>query len=397
MDRHAMSSRRKIALRVLAAIGLIALATYAAIRSRDRGNDFKYPFGAARLLAETGSLHVRAQPRYPITFHVLLAPLARLPIGVAATLWAVLSVAALVATPFALAKLSGIPPRRQVLAWLYAGPFFVDAIALGQADPIDFFLVTLGLIAVDRGRGILGAVLVGVAGLVKILPVVHWGTCFVRSRTWGEAARVVAGVFLVAALGFGLVAIAVGPMSAWDGFVEQARLISTREKPWHLVDRGGDLRANNESLPIVLARTFGAMDATRPREVVVLARLPLPWIWGAWFATVAVLGLGWLASIGPARRIPRARGTVGMFALGSTLMLATTPICWHHYFLWTLPAAIFLADRPRLIAGLAIASILGSAVPAARGLGVHATIAIGLFVVVARAIRREASSPVDPA
>ncbi len=31
------------------------------------------------------------------------------------------------------------------------------------------------------------------------------------------------------------------------------------EKPWHLVARGTDLRPNNESLPIVLARTFSAM------------------------------------------------------------------------------------------------------------------------------------------
>jgi hypothetical protein len=57
-------------------------------------------------------------------------------------------------------------------------------------------------------------------------------------------------------------------------------------------------------------------------------------------------------------------------------------ICWHHYFLWTLPAAVFLAHRSRLLATAAVASLLCSAAPSARGLGCHMLLALGLFALV---------------
>jgi alpha-1,2-mannosyltransferase len=79
-----------------------------------------------------------------------------------------------------------------------------------------------------------------------------------------------------------------------------------------------------------------------------------------------------------------------MFALSSILMLASTPICWHHYFLWTMPACLFLIHRPRSIAGYAVVSLVGSAFPVARGLGWHMVLALGLFAMVAWEIRETA-------
>jgi hypothetical protein len=79
-----------------------------------------------------------------------------------------------------------------------------------------------------------------------------------------------------------------------------------------------------------------------------------------------------------------------MFALTSIAMLAATPICWNHYFLWTLPAALFLIDRPRLLVALAAVSLVVTATPAARGLGGHMLIALGLYLLVLHDLRREA-------
>ena len=80
--------------RILAGLGLALFFGYVVVRSAQRGNDFKYPYLAAQALWRTSRLHVSAQPRYPVSFHVLLAPLASLPIGLASMVWAALSFAA---------------------------------------------------------------------------------------------------------------------------------------------------------------------------------------------------------------------------------------------------------------------------------------------------------------
>ena len=223
------------------------------------------------------------------------------------------------------------------------------------------------------------------AGLIKILPVVHWATALTRSRSLG----VFAGIAATIVAGFGLVALAVGPEEAIRGFQDQAEWISRNEKPWHLVARGGDLRPNNESLPIVLARTFGAMpEEHRPRNALVIARLPArPDLGGVGDGSIAV-ALTWLASARAAGRLDPSRALTGMFALSSIAMLAATPICWHHYFLWTMPACLFLIGRPGIVAGYAVLSLAGSASQTMRGVGWHMMLAMGLFAMVAWEIRR---------
>jgi alpha-1,2-mannosyltransferase len=359
-----------------------------AFRGANRGNDFKYFYGAARLLWKGGHLRVDSQPRYPITLHVMLAPLASRSIATAAIVWAAVSFAAVGSLPWVLGRLTGVAPRRQLVAWAAVAPFFIDALILGQSDPINFALVAWGLLAVKEGRGFVGTCLVGLAGTIKILPAIHWATALSRSRS----ISVFAGIATTVVAGFGIVALAVGPEEAIRGFEDQARWISEHEKPWHLVARGGDLRPNNESLPIVLARALGAMpEEYRPRDVLVLARLPLAWIWTAWGAVLVVLAMAWLATARAAARLESDRGLTGMYALSSIAMLAATPICWHHYFLWTMPACLFLASvRPRLVAGYAVVSLIGSASQMARGAGWHMGLALGLFSVVAWEIHRAA-------
>jgi alpha-1,2-mannosyltransferase len=318
----------------------------------------------------------------------MLAPLASLPLSVAAGVWAGLSVAAIAMLPGSLARLAGVAPRRQVVAWALVAPFFVDALILGQSDPINLGLVTAGLLAAKEGRGATGAGLIGLAGLIKFLPFAHWGTLVIRRRS----PDVWIGMLLTVACGFGLLVAAAGRVPAVAALRAQAEWVCQLEKPWQLVTRGSDLRPNNESLPIVLARTFGDIPpAVCDGRTLALARLPLEVIWPIWWAILATLGIGWLVAIRAAGRLESGRAWLGMFALTSIGMLAITPICWNHYFLWTLPAAVFLVDRPRLLFVAAVASLLGSASQSARGLGCHMLLALGLFALVIHDLLRQAA------
>jgi hypothetical protein len=370
---------------LLLALAALPLLAYVVHRGAHRGSDFKYPYGAARLLWQTGALHVRAQPRYPVTLHVMLAPLASLPLGVAAGVWAGLSVAAIAALPGWLGRLGGVEPRRQVVAWALVAPFFVDALILGQSDPINLGLVTAGLLAAKEGRGAAGVGLIGLAGFIKLLPFAHWGTLLTRRRS----PDVWIGMVLTVACGFGLLVAALGWEPAVAGLRAQAEWVCQIEKPSRLVARASEVRPNNESLPIVLARTFGDIPpAVRDGRAVALARLPLGVIWPIWWGILAALGISWLAALRAAGRVESGRAWLGMFALTSIGMLATTPICWNHYFLWTLPAAVFLVHRPRLLVAAAVASLVGSASQSARGLGCHMVLAVGLFALVVHDLLR---------
>ena len=89
------------------------------------------------------------------------------------------------------------------------------------------------------------------------------------------------------------------------------------------------------------------------------------------------------------RRLSPERGGLAIFALTSIVLLASTPICWNHYFLWTMPAALFLLHRRKMLIVLAMLSLGITAWPAARALGCHMIMAIGLFVVVVHDLWRE--------
>jgi alpha-1,2-mannosyltransferase len=361
--------------------GLLALATlaflaYVVYRGASRKSDFKYVYGPARYLSATGTLNVDDQARYPITFHVILAPLAALPLGVAVAIWAALSVTAIGALPPVLHSLTGISPRHQLIAWALAAPFFADALVLGQSDPINLFLVASGLLAARRGRGITAAALIGLAGLIKFLPLCHWATLLSRRRSWD----VWLGMALLCVLGTGTLVAVVGWEPALDGVCTQAGLLRENHSAWAIVARGSDLRPNNESIPITLVRAFAAHPSV-PADTFSLAmpRLPVGWLFATWYAILAVLVVGWLWSVRCARRVPPERGDLAIFALTSIIILAVTPICWNHYFLWTLPAALFLIHRPRLVLTLAVFSLAITLWPSARAAGGHMIMALGFF------------------
>jgi hypothetical protein len=374
---------RSLDRRWLTILTIIAFAVliYSTIRGATWSSDFKNPYRVARVFWETGTLDIRNEPRYPPTVRVLLAPLAALPIAVAAGIWALLSLAAMAALPDAIERLAGLPLRDQALPWLAVLTFVLDAFALGQSDPVNLFLVTSGLALARRTRPVAGASLVGLAGMIKVLPVIFWSVLAVRHRL---RAAVGGGVVTIV-VGLALLTLFAGWHPGLHSIGEWIGILHEREGPWGLVNtRDSSLRENNEALSVVLARTFGDLDPTLARNAVSLARLPLPVIWALWLAILAGMIVVWAGCARAARRLPPGRAWLAMFALTAVVMLMATHIAWPHYFMWLLPATLYLHRRPRLLVAVAVIGQLGMMIPVLRGLGVHTLIALALFATVAR-------------
>jgi len=374
---------RSLDRRQLTALAILAVAvlTYSTIRGATWTSDFKNPYRVARTFWQTATLDIRGEPRYPPTIRVLLAPLAALPLAVAAGIWALLSLAAMAALPDAIERLSHISLRDQALPWLAVLTFILDAFALGQSDPINLFLVTAGLALARTSRPLAGAGLVGLAGMIKVLPIIFWSVLAVRRRL----AAAVAGALMTIVVSLALLTFFGGWGPGLHSVVEWIGILHEREAPWGLVaTRDSSLRENNEALAVVLARTFGDLDPTLTRNAVSLARLPLPVIWAIWLAVLVVMPLVWGGCALAARRVPPVRAWLGMFALTAVVMLMASPIAWPHYFLWLLPATLFLNRRVRLLVAVAVLGQLGMMIPVLRGLGVHTVIALVLFATVAR-------------
>jgi alpha-1,2-mannosyltransferase len=358
---------------------VLAILSYTIVRGASYSNDFKNPYRVARVFWQTGRLDIKSEPRYPPTVRVLLAPLAALPIATAATLWAVASLAAIAALPRLFTQLSGIPARAQALAWLAVLTFVIDAVVLGQSDPINLLLVTSGLVLARQGRAVLGAGLIGLAGMIKVLPLAFWSVVAARRRV----RDVLIGAGLTALVSVGLLTGFAGGRAGIESLVEWSAGLGAGEGPWGLIRERNSLRANNESLPVVLARTFGALDPELSPHTISVARLPLRVIWGVWLVILAAMAVTWIACAGGARRAPPDRAWLGMYALTAVLMLALTHIAWPHYFVWLLPAALFLSHRARVLLTVAALGQLGMMIDTLRGLGCHMWLALALFVLVA--------------
>lgn len=358
---------------------VLAILCYAIVRGASYSNDFKNPYRVARVFWHTGRLDIKSEPRYPPTVRVLLAPLAALPIATAATLWAVASLAAIAALPRLFTRLAGVPPRAQPLAWLAVLTFVIDAVVLGQSDPIDLFLVTSGLVVARQRRAVLGASLIGLAGMIKVLPLAFWGVLAARRHV--RDALIGAG--LTALVSVGLLTVFAGGSAGIGSLVEWSAGVGASEGPWGLVRERNSLRANNESLPVVLARTFGALDPALSPNTISVARLPLRVVWSVWLVILVTMAVAWVACALGARRAPPDRAWLGMYALTAGVMLALTHIAWPHYFLWLLPAALFLSHRVRVLLTVAALGQLGMMIDGLRGLGIHMWLALALFALVA--------------
>src|SRR5207247_7354715 len=126
-----------------------------------------------------------------------------------------------------------IPVRAQALPWLAVLTFVADALVLGQSDPINLFLVVAGLVLAQGERPVLGAGLIGLAGMLKVLPAVFWAVLVARRRI--RAA--VIGAFLTAVVGGALLTGFAGRDAGLDSVLEWYAGLRETEGPWGLVQQ----------------------------------------------------------------------------------------------------------------------------------------------------------------
>lgn len=323
--------------------------------------DFREFWDNARVLVwgiEGARLHATGAS-YPPLFHLLLAPLALLPLGVAAAAWYALCSAA---GAWALSR----PPRAAGLLCL---PLAVYDLVIGNAN----LLVLALLLAMARSldREARAGTALGLAVGLKLLafPLVPWLAWRGRWRAAGVAAAVA---------GASLFSLGTERAAHWFGEM-------SRQGAWFR--REDALRAANESLGSTLARLTTPVDARAvggPTGAVNLVALPPEWAAGIAEGARWVVIVGVIAACGRLGRVgPRREAWEIAWVLAGVLLAA--PVVWVNYklLLWFTWAVAVTTPGSRVLWMLGAAGILAGVVPGAAAYGVPALAMIvlgaGLF------------------
>lgn len=341
-------------------------------------SDFTGLHLAARTLVRTGDFSQAGEvERYMPVMQVLLAPLGWLPLWAAAALWQALNLAALAALPARLCGLSGVSLENQRAAWLAASPFILDNLLLGQSGPVLLLLVIQALVWTRRGLAMRGGVLLGLAGMFKVIPAVFFAVPLLRRRRVG----VLVGGLGIVALTMGVTVLVVGPGGTARQFREWF-VESQAQSPWEQVRHGHSLRYNNQGVGVTLARTLADPPVPHAKGAVRWPVLPLHTIWTIYGVFVFVMLAAWLACIVRAGRLEDDLAWGTSAGLTALVMLAVSPLVWTHYFIWLLPGLVALR-RPRVALCLGVAGMLAMLSPSARALGAHTLLSLVLLVLLA--------------
>lgn len=370
---------------------VLAIAIIAAVagvsRTLRKGSDFTGFYEAAAHFWEHGTPHKdRSVERYPPTFAILLAPIGIMPLWLAVCVWQGLNVLALAKLPNAFRRLSGIRTGKQGLAWLIAVPFIVANLTLAQSGPILLYLVTAGLARLrstgsgGRWRDWGSGAMLGIAGTMKVLPLAFAPLAALRRRSWQPIAAIVLAVAAV----YGASMLRAGPGVVLEDTVRWWREVRQDQSPLIFAATGRSMRPNNQGLAVVLLRTLTDAAGRQPAGTQ-WASYRVETINTLYQAMVALAGAGWVLAAWAVMRSRSRRAFLGLFAVTAIGTLIVSPIVWTHYFLWLLPAMLFLLNnRPRLLIGCAAVSVVGLTSDALRSLGVHIFTAMMMYAVIVR-------------
>jgi alpha-1,2-mannosyltransferase len=250
---------------------------------------------------------------------LVFVPFALLSTLAAATVWTLLSMAALARTCVLIAREI---PRAIPSSWtigqaallLFAIAFLLEPVVatfgFGQVNLIIMWAVLEDLLRRERSR--LGGVLIGVAAGIKIIPGI-FALFLLAVRRYGDAARCLAVAAGTVAVGF-----VVLPSSSWEYWTGVA----------YDSDRvGGVDFVSNQSVDGLLHRLVdGGLDR------------PLGWL-------VAAVVIG-VATLVAARLWVRGQRLLGITAMAMGALLGS-PISWSHHWVWFLVALAALADQVR--------------------------------------------------
>ncbi|WP_424806745.1 glycosyltransferase 87 family protein [Rhodococcus sp. 27YEA15] len=189
-----------------------------------------------------------------------------------------------------------------LILWTATSPVS-DHLGYGQ---VGLFLTLLCLVDVlARPRWLPAGVLVGIAGAVKLVPLVYLGYYLITGR-WRAFAGGIAGFLGATALGFAIL-----PQQSIDYF-------------GHIASLSGRVAVGDPTV-------FGN-QSVRGME---LRILPDSLVSPVWLLSCLVLGA---FGIWAARRAQRERGDLAGFTVVAVLAAAVTPIAWTHHFVWLVPA-----------------------------------------------------------
>jgi len=394
------------------AVYAVVLAVIVGIRAaetRKQGTlDFRDFWMTARDFRATGVIRTDlGVHNYLPFFTIFMLPWSLVPLRVAAVLFTLLSVGLFGLTVYLvnrlLSDLPGRGPRSAVLVGAaLALPYVHSCAVLGQVGLLVLFLIVATWFLVERGREWEAGIALGLAALIKLMPLALL-PYFLLQRRWRPAIAA-AGVFLV--LGAGLPLAALGPARAAEQHAEFRRgaLVGHAARTTILAEKPRKAKYSNNALPIVLRRLLSPVNAdpqeNHPGFRVNFAELPRAAIWWSYIlllatilATSAALTLRRPATW-PPDSPPGARRVRAQFGIWCCVMLLASPLLWTHYLPLVFWPLALLADRLERIfrvrkrvlgvAGAALAVWLIGAVllawPAARAAGAQLVSVLALWV-----------------
>jgi hypothetical protein len=385
--------------------------------------DFRDYWFTARTLQRTGQVTTDyGVHNYVPFFTILMLPLSFLPLVVAAPLFVIGSLgllfAALLLADFMLNQEISPQPRPALLVTLgLLLPYLTSAAVLGAVDLLLVGLILLTWILFEQRQEWAAGVLLGLAALIKVVPLVLLGV-FVLQRRWrvvgGSAATLVFGLVLIPCVVLGWEQTRDEYTRYYEEAVQEhsARATLTADEP-------RKAKYSNNALPIVLRRLLTPTDGDPQEEedhpglFVNIANLnPTLVFWlyvvlvGGGIAITA--GLSWpRPDRWPpvfAHEIQRLRLQFGLWCL---LALWLTPLLWTRYLLlaaWPLLVVAHWTERAErrserayrggqvaLVGWLVCAALLVSPAARAAGAQLAAVVVLGMAVAWLLARRRPAS------
>jgi len=375
-------------------IGLLAAAAPLVwLRSvTDGGSDFFEYYAAGRYVLEHGA----RQPDTILAYYwpsldVAWAALAWMPLGMAAAVWCAVGCWCWIGLLGAVGRylLADVEDgaRRQSLlaAGLLVMPIVILHLCLGAFHVLMLWWMVAGLGRVSQGRDRSGAVLLGLAVWVKLLPLLGAGYLLWK-RKWRPA---LLSILVALAIDAALSLAALGPQAAWqwhERWWRQQASDTTRRvltSPTPLPEH----RFKNQSPAAVLRRLLTPLlaDPWKKPDRVTLANLSTSQVVVLYYTLVALLGLGIVAV---ARR-PAGQTSAGQWGTEIALVALSTlwfsPVVWSYHNTAVLPAMAAVMGRerrhPRLVWAIVVLWLIGMSLFAsslARGLGTMLWMSLGL-------------------
>ncbi len=327
-----------LALTLAALCALLATA-FSAITAVHGDDLAVYRAAGQAVLHGTGlyddTLNARLPFTYPPFAALVAVPLAIGTWGFVQWAWTFMSLLMLAA--IIVVSYRGLPWARRRPIAVYGGFLVVWTLAVPVSDHLGYgqvglFLTLLCLIDVlARPRWLPEGVLVGVAGAIKLVPLVYIGF-YVITGKWRAVAGAVGGF-----AGATLLGLLVLPSQSFEYF--------------------GKLGALTNQVAVGDPTVFGNQSV----HGVALRLLPEGLVGPVWLTTSALLAAIGVVAV---RRAYELRGAVAGFLVVALLAAAVTPIAWTHHFVWLVPTVGILLAPPRgpaarrqLLAWAAIAAI----------------------------------------